>query len=42
MNLSSLEPHPSRADYEIKTFTCTRCGANQAFDVQRRLVKRAE
>ena len=41
MNLSSVEPHPTRSDFEIKTFSCTQCGAPQAFDVQRRAVKRA-
>jgi hypothetical protein len=36
MNLASLEPHPSRADHELKTFKCTLCGAQEVFDVQRR------
>jgi hypothetical protein len=39
MNLSSLEPHPTLADHEIKTFSCTRCGANEAFDVRKRVVR---
>jgi hypothetical protein len=36
MNLASLEPHPTRADHELKTFKCTRCGAHEVFNVQRR------
>ena len=36
MNLASLEPHPTRADHELKTFKCTRCGAQEVFSVQRR------
>jgi hypothetical protein len=36
MNLASLEPHPTRADHELKTFKCTRCGAQEVFNVQRR------
>lgn len=36
MNLASLEPHPTKPDHELKTFTCTRCGAQAVFDVQRR------
>jgi len=36
MNLASLEPHPTQPDHELKTFKCTRCGAQQVFDVQKR------
>jgi hypothetical protein len=36
MNLASLEPHPTRADHELKTFKCTLCGAQDVFNVQRR------
>jgi hypothetical protein len=36
MNLASLEPHPTQPDHELKTFKCTRCGAQEVFDVQRR------
>lgn len=35
-NLASLEPHPTQPDHELKTFSCTRCGAQQTFDVQKR------
>jgi hypothetical protein len=36
MNLASLEPHPTQPERELKTFKCTRCGAQEAFDVLRR------
>jgi len=36
MNLASLEPHPTQPDRELKTFKCTRCGAQEVFDVLRR------
>jgi len=37
MNLASLEPHPTRPDQELKTFTCMHCGRQEAFTVQRRV-----
>jgi hypothetical protein len=40
MNLASLEPHPVQPDHEVKTFKCSRCGAQAIFDVQRRTASR--
>jgi len=36
MNLASLEPHPTRADQELKTFKCAHCARQQVFTVQKR------
>ena len=36
MNLASLEPHPTQAAHELKTFKCQSCGAQQVFDVEKR------
>jgi hypothetical protein len=36
MNLASLEPHPTCAKHELKTFKCQDCGAQQVFDVVKR------
>jgi hypothetical protein len=36
MNLASLEPHPTRADQELKTFKCLHCGKQHVFTVQKR------
>ena len=42
MNLASLEPHPTRADEELKTFKCLHCGKHQVFTVQKRARKVAD
>jgi len=39
MNLASLEPHPTHADEEMKTYKCTHCGRQQVFTVVRRAAK---
>jgi hypothetical protein len=36
MNLASLEPHPTRASHELKTFKCQHCGGQQVFEVEKR------
>jgi len=36
MNLASLEPHPIQPAYELKTFKCQSCGAQQVFSVEKR------
>ena len=36
MNLASLEPHPTQSGYELKTFACQECGAQQVFSVEKR------
>ena len=42
MNLASLEPHATQPDHELKTFACTRCGAQAVFNVRTRPVERTE
>ena len=39
MNLASLEPHPTHATEELKTYKCLHCGKQQVFTVQRRTSK---
>ena len=41
MNLASLEPHPTQSAYELKTFECQLCAAQQVFTVERRAAERA-
>ena len=36
MNLASIQPHPDLPGHELKTFKCSICGAQQAFDGRRR------
>jgi len=36
MNLASIQPHPDLPDRELKTFKCSICGAQQAFEGRRR------
>ena len=40
MNLASLEPHPTQAEHELKTFTCQDCAAQQVFSVEKRPLER--
>ena len=39
MNLASLEPHPTRADLELKTYKCLHCGEQDVLTVVRRAAK---
>jgi len=39
MNLASLEPHPTRADQELKTYKCAHCAMQRVFTVHRRGAK---
>jgi len=39
MNLASLEPHPTHAAEEMKTYECAQCGRQHVFTVQRRAAK---
>ena len=39
MNLATLEPHPTHAAEELKTYECSHCGRQQVFTVQKRAVK---
>jgi hypothetical protein len=41
MNLASLEPHPARAELELKTFKCLHCGSQQVFTVRKRMMRKA-
>jgi len=36
MNLASLEPHPTLADLELKTYTCLHCGRQDILTAARR------
>jgi hypothetical protein len=36
MNLAALEPHPALPGYEIKTYRCQDCAAQQTFTVEAR------
>jgi hypothetical protein len=36
MNLASLEPHPTRADLELKTYKCLHCGHQEVLTAARR------
>jgi hypothetical protein len=36
MNLASVQPHPDLPDHELKTFRCSSCGSQQAFNGRRR------
>jgi hypothetical protein len=38
MNLASLEPHPTQAAQELKTFECQLCATQQVFTVEKRAV----
>jgi len=40
MNLASLEPHPTQAAHEVKTFECQLCAAQQVFTVEKRVAER--
>ena len=40
MNLASLEPHPTQAAHELKTFECQLCAAQQIFTVEKRQPER--
>jgi hypothetical protein len=39
MNLASLEPHPTRADLELKTYKCLHCGGHDVMTGARRTAK---
>jgi hypothetical protein len=39
MNLASLEPHPTRADLELKTYKCLHCGEQDVLTAARRPAK---
>jgi hypothetical protein len=39
MNLAALEPHPALPGYEIKTYRCQDCAAQEVFTVEARPVE---